>query len=86
MEIKAYNLPNRSKTISICYQKDFDPISRGHDLYIYYMIKLYLYTIYHNQLYTMNPYKIHTKSYYQGVKVYEFILQIHKLFSFVNYA
>jgi hypothetical protein len=25
--------------------KKFDPISRGHDLYIYYMIKLYLYII-----------------------------------------
>jgi len=53
MERKAYNLPNQSQIISTSYQKDFDPISRGHDLCIYYTIKLYLYTIYHNQLYTV---------------------------------
>jgi len=62
MEKKTYNLPNQSKTILTCYQKDLDPISRGRDSYIYYMINLYLYTMYHNQLYTMksiqNPYKI----------------------------
>jgi hypothetical protein len=50
---KTYNSPNQSKTISTCYQKKLDPISRGHDSYIYYMIKLYLYTMYHNQLYMM---------------------------------
>jgi hypothetical protein len=66
MERKAYNLQNQSKIISTYYQKDLDPILRGHDLYIYYMIKLYLYTIYYHQLYTMkslqNPYKILLKS------------------------
>jgi hypothetical protein len=44
---------NQSTTISTCYQKGLDPIPRRHDLYTYYMIKSYLYTIYHNQLYTM---------------------------------
>jgi hypothetical protein len=90
MERATYNFPNQSKTFSKCYQKDLDPISRGHDSYIYYMIKLYLYAIYHNQLYTMksiqNLVEVHTKSCYQRVKVHEFTLQIHKLFSFVNYA
>jgi hypothetical protein len=90
MERKTYNLPNQSKIISTCYQKDLDPISRGHNSYIYYMIKLYLYTIYHKQLCSMkciqNIIDFHTKSCYQGAKVHGFVVQIHKLFSFVNYA
>jgi len=91
MERTTYNLPNQSKTISTCYQKDLDPISRGHDSYIYYMIKLYLYTIYHyhHEIHIksiQNLVEVRTKSCYQGVKVHDLTLQIHKLFSFVNYA
>jgi hypothetical protein len=90
MERKTYNLPNQSKIILTRLKKDLDPISIRHDSYIYYMIKLYLYTIYHKQLYTMksiqNIVEVQTKFCYQVVKVHEFILQIHKLFSFVNYA
>jgi hypothetical protein len=53
MERKGYNLRNQSKIILTYYQKDLDPILKGHYLCIYYMIKLYFYTICHHQLYTM---------------------------------
>jgi hypothetical protein len=40
--------------------KKFDPISRGHDLYIYYMIKLYLYIIWNaiGQVFQLKMYKL----------------------------
>ncbi len=44
MERKAYNLQNQSKDIPTFYQKDLVLILKGHDFYVYYMIKFDTYT------------------------------------------
>jgi hypothetical protein len=70
------------------YQKYLDPILKGHDFYIYYMIKLYLYTIYHHQLYTMkslqNPYKILLKPIQNvGIKGWKSMSSLYKSINFL---